>query len=333
MTAFVERIPVLERHTTSIKAETPPKQASIPKSNRKLAVFCAATALSTVYMYGDTVTQAVSDLKNVQTERSVQTDDSFVNNGIIGIRLSTYLPGVLDLERRNPRTNAWEGYNVIVPNVVAHNLENSTEIFNARTTMQQRIKPDGTVEFEIPYEKLQGLRVIDGQPIFGNGAHFKIVGEMRKDEPAVSISIVPNEDSAPIQNASLGNYFGAIKEVSEITIGEQTLHVTDYPEPHDGNLKNGDFYSPEISQSGEIVFGNDDNLFEQSQSFTNANRLDFEVREHQWRPEFGKMKLKPWIETIRVWQTKVKNKFPVWKFGWRNNDPKPTIELTTLLHN
>lgn len=281
----------------------------------------AAFLTYSTFFYGDTAGQMITNVQEPLIKaRQVQAAEPLIHNNLIAIEPPVYLPGLFALQYKT-QEDEWEGYNVVVPNVVANGIEVSAEIFSAKTHTTQIIDENGDTNFEIAYEKFDGIRFIDGHLAVGNGAHFKIVGTMPKDKKEVTMQIVPEEDSAPIERASLGNYFGAVKNVNEVDVhGQGRYYTKNYPAPNDGNMEQGDFYTIPVSSDAEVAFGNVSGTFVQRQIVNQGDELDIEIRSHHWRPELGNERQNPWVETVRVWQRFDGEKLPQWTFSWGETD-------------
>jgi hypothetical protein len=278
---------------------------SLPKVGWKkpLALTTVGLLFTAPYLvFGkDTVNTVTGEISDIQIEQLKQPDLGWVDNGKIRIAPSS-LPGVLDLKRYDPENGLWPTYNVIVPNAVANGIETSAELFNTQLTMTQGVNEHGDTTFEIQYEKMHGIRFVDGVISVGNDAHFKLVGIMPKDTSDVSIKLVPNDDSAPIKEFSLGNYYGSLENIDTVqVVGGKKYRTDDYPTPNDGNLIGGDWYPIVVPENGKIYFEKKGDTMRQYQEFTGAKRGDIENRSVEWRREFGDYKRKPWTEAVRIW--------------------------------
>jgi hypothetical protein len=283
-------------------------------------------------------TQDICDAVNIPTDRKDQPYVGFAHNDSIGIEPSTYLPGLLDLKYHDPETQVWETYNVIVPNVVANNSDVNAEIYGATVTMEHNETPDGGVVFAINYEPFDEIKCIDGIVETPNGAHFQVVGSIHESNPEISMQIVPHDGSAEIESASLGNFFGAAEMVDQFQVeGQQTHFAEEYPQPNDGTFMLGDFYSLPLPENGIINFGSMESNMHQWQRFTDGERLEYEIRAHNWRPEFSGQTYPNWFEVHRVWQdfteanSSNREDLPTWTFGynlegdiWNPTDPSRT---------
>lgn len=265
----------------------------------------------------------ICDFAGVPTERAVQQPIGMIHNEHIGVDPSTYLPGLLELKYHNTENDTWSLYNVVVPNVVANGSDVNAEMYGATVEASVTNVTNGDTLFTLQYEPMDEWRCVDGILETGNGAHFQVHGVIPFDRPEVHMSIVPNDDSSTIESASLGNFFGAIKNVDRLTLEDgKTIYAEDYPQPSDGNFQLGDFYSVPVPPASHIVYGNDDTDMQQWQRFTHADTLEIEVRSRHWRPEFGDDALDNWIEMQRVWQSfdevdaSGNQIYPVWSFGY-----------------
>lgn len=307
------------------KAGLPPREEPRVVSSRKrrgTALLTAGAIFTTCAVpytiFHDTLTQLASNVTDIRTERQPQPDQGFVHNGHIGIEPSMYLPGVIDLKRLDKESETWKTYNVIVPDVVANGISTNAEIFGTRVHMEHTTSQNGDIDFAIQFEKMHGFRLIDEHHAYGNGAHFKIRGTIPAGKAEITTWIEPNEDSAPIEKASIANFFGAAEAVNTFVINEtDEHHVSMYPKPNDGNFELGDFYTLPLSNArGTLSFWNDRYNLVQYQRYTAAEVLNFEIRSHQWRPEYGNAEQDPWIETLRIWQPLDGEHRPTWTFGY-----------------
>lgn len=276
----------------------------------------------------------ICDIAGISTKRADQQPIEMIHNEHIGVDPSTYLPGLLELKYHHPENDTWNLYNVVVPNVVANGSDVNAEMYGATVEANVTNATNGDTLFTLQYEPMDEWRCIDGVLETGNGAHFQVNGVIPAGEAEVHMSIIPNDDSSIIQKASLGNFFGAIKNVNEVILeGGETIRATEYPQPSDGNFQLGDFYTIPIPAESHIIFGNNEEGMQQWQRFTNAESLEIEIRSRHWRPEFGDDELDNWIEMQRVWQEfgevdETGNQiYPVWSFGYttdhiqKNNAP------------
>lgn len=273
-----------------------------------------------------TVHMELCNIVDLPTERAEQPRIEMIHNQHIGVDPSTYLPGLLELKYHNPENDTWNLYNVVVPNVVANGSDVNAEMYGATVEASVTNATNGDTLFTLQYEPMDEWRCVDGILETGNGAHFQVNGIIPAGKAEVHMSIVPNEDSTTIERASLGNFFGAIKNVDRITLEDgETIYAEDYPQPSDGNFQLGDFYTVPVPPASHIVFGNDDADMQQWQRFTHADTLEIEVRSRHWRPEFGDDVLDNWIEMQRVWQNfgevdAYGNQiYPVWSFGYTSD--------------
>lgn len=324
---MTEHRPSVQRRVVSVvPSNHEVKTKRFATFRRRATVFLAATAAAATYGYGDAAVQIGKDILHgsIQTERRLQPDVGFANNGLIGITPSTVLPGVLETKYFNPESG-WQSYNVIVPNTKANGITVNAEIFGSDVTMQQQQSTNGDVNFEIQYAPMVGIHTIDRQLALGNDAHFKVEGAIPHDKPEMTLWISPEEDSAKITEASLGNFYGALEHVDTVSTSDGREKTTaQYPDPDDGNLKGGDFYSLPLPKEGTVSFWKNtvSPTMVQKQEFTNGERLDIEVRRHEWRPEFGHALKPKWLETVRVWQRFKGDTLPKWKFSYKIEPPK-----------
>lgn len=270
---------------------------------------------------------AVPSIKEVEKEKKL-----FFHNGRIGLEMSEFLSGIIDLKYRDESTGKWELYNNIVPEVVAKGKMNNAEMFGLGTKIKQLSAKDGEQEIEIEYDRFDGIVKVGEYPFEGNGSHFSVVANIPEDSTEITFRVMQHEDSPPIESVSLGNFFGLKTHLRYLESDGQVMDIlNEYDTPDDGNYITGDFYHYDPPMSGLVRFWSDNNPMIQYQKINTPGRLlRIEKRATPWRPEHSDPEHEfypkhPWLELVSVFQEYSPE--ATWTFGFEINN-----NLTSLYH-
>jgi hypothetical protein len=227
-------------------------------------------------------------------------------------------PGIIDLFYRNPSDGSWHQYNNIVPIAKVNNSWANAEL--DRSTIETSLLSDtnGTKLVKYQFSKLS------------NGAHFYLVMELAPGQKTVKFTAYPNEDSAPLEAFSLGNYFGYAELVRYLTINNQTLDALSYARPAGGNYQLGDFYNLPAPSDNTVKFWGEGGIIQKQSVDTPLTEQDVlmaEVRYTPWLPSQAPPG-KNWFETVHITREPFTPSKAVWHFGWEESItpvPSPTL--------
>lgn len=257
----------------------------------------------------------------------------FFHNGKIGIEMSEFLPGIIDLKYLDKSTGKWELYNNIVPEVIVDGRMNNAEMFGLGTKIKQHSEKDGDRVVEIEYDKFDGIVKVGDYPFEGNGSHISVIATIPKDSTDITFRVKQQEDSSPIESVSLGNFFGLKTHLRYLESDGQVMDIlNEFDTPNDGNYITGDFYHYDPPSSGLVRFWSEDNPIVQYQKINTPGRLlRIEKRATPWRPEHSNPEHEfypkhPWLELVSVFQEYSPE--ATWTFGYEINN-----NLTSLYHD
>lgn len=227
---------------------------------------------------------------------------------------SRVFPGIIDLFYKNPSDGSWHQYNNIVPIAKVNNSWANAEL--DRSTIGTNLLSDtnGTKLVKYQFSKLS------------NGAHFYLVMELAPGQKTVKFTAYLNEDSAPLEAFSLGNYFGYAELVRYLTINNQTLDALSYARPAGGNYQLGDFYSLPAPSDNAVKFWGEGGIIQKQfvdTPLTEQDVLMAEVRYTPWLPSQTPPG-KNWFEAIHITREPFTPNKAVWYFGWE----QPTVPQT-----
>ncbi len=256
-------------------------------------------------------------------EREV-SEKYFFHNEHIGIEMSKFLPGIIDLKYFNEDNGEWELYNNIVPEVVANGRMNNAEMFSLGTNIKFSSNSQGEQQIEIEYDRFNGTVQVGDYPFEGNGSHFSVIANIAKDSPEISFRVKQHEDSSSIESVSLGNFFGLKTHLRYLESDGQVMDIlNDFDTPQDGNYITGDFYHYNPPSSGLVRFWSEENPMIQYQKInTSGSLLRIEKRSTPWRPEHSDPEHEfypkhPWLELVSVFQEYSPE--ATWTFGYEVN--------------
>jgi len=149
----------------------------------------------------------------IPSSERLEQEKKFFHNGKIGIEMSEFLHGIIDLKYYDEKKGEWVLYNNIVPEVRANGILNNAEMFGLKTRISRLSDSDEGQEIEIEYGKTDGEVWVGENHFVGNGARIKVVANIPIDGKYISFNVEEQDDSAPIEEVALSNFFGAAEKV------------------------------------------------------------------------------------------------------------------------